>query len=296
MPFPPSLVGTTVTRKRNQNVSVEELQVALGRRHSSQKQTVEIEVASLLCHVYRLALLSRNGADVNSQKSKLIQVNDRLKDLEILFRISSIKLELSDSSVFTYRVPMKSRSVLSIAGALITSLSVPIAVSAVQLSNGTVYFNSPPRLAGAATTQNGVYAWSATYYFDLEVPENAGEPLQKVTIAQEPSGDTVRFSEKETAAFENGRRGNRLTLGEVTSDRKTRTVTVNFNPPIQPGRKVTIALSPDRNPAYAGVYLFGVTAFPAGEKSYGQFLGFGRLHFYDSGPDGFFFRRGRIFR
>jgi Protein of unknown function (DUF2808) len=58
---------------------------------------------------------------------------------------------------------------------------------------------------------------------------------------------------------------------------------VQFNPPVQPGRKVTIALSPQRNPAYSGVYLFGVTAFPTGEKSHGQFLGFGRLHFYDGG-------------
>lgn len=190
---------------------------------------------------------------------------------------------------------MKSRSILLIGAALLTSISFPIAASAVRLADGTVYFNSPPRLVGASTTRNSVYAWSATYYFNLEIPENAGEPLQKVTIAQDEGGDTVRFSPKEIIAFENGRERNRLTLGEVTSDRKTRTVTVNFNPPVPPGRKVTIALSPRQNPAYAGIYLFGVTAFPAGEKSHGQFLGFGRFHFYDNRPDLFFIRRGRIF-
>ena len=170
----------------------------------------------------------------------------------------------------------------------------PLSSSAVQLRDGTVYFVSPPRLEDASTTQNSVYAWSATYYFTLDVPENAGEPLQRVTIAQEPSPDTVKFNLKETEAFEGGRSGTRISLGEVTSDRNTRTVTVNFNPPVQPGRRVTIALAPQRNPAVGGVYLFGVTAFPTGEKSYGQFLGFGRISIYDSSPDGLFlFRRHR---
>ncbi len=184
---------------------------------------------------------------------------------------------------------MRSRSVLSFGAVLLASISAPISASAVQLADGTVYFNSPPRLAGASTTQNSVYAWSATYYFELEVPENAGEPLQQVTIAQEEGSETVRFSEKETEAFEGDRTQNKLGLGAVTSDRKTRAVTVQFNPPVPPGKKVTIALSPERNPAYSGVYLFGVTAFPPGEKTHGQFLGFGRLHFYDN-RDGFLWR------
>ncbi|HEY9294790.1 MAG TPA: DUF2808 domain-containing protein [Phormidium sp.] len=42
-----------------------------------------------------------------------------------------------------------------------------------------------------------------------------------------------------------------------------------------------MALDPVRNPCFSGVYLFGVTAFPQGEKAHGQFLGFGRFHFYD---------------
>jgi hypothetical protein len=195
---------------------------------------------------------------------------------------------------------MKKRVVL-LATAFMLSVSSVVAFqvssSAVQLRDGTVHFTSPPRLEGASTTQNSVYAWSATYYFTLDVPENAGEPLQRVTIAQEPSPDTVRFDLKDTEAFEGGRSGTKLQLGEVTSDRKSRSVTVNFNPPIPPGRRVTIALAPDRNPSVAGVYLFGVTAFPAGEKSRGQFLGFGRISIYSAGPDGLFlFRRHRIWR
>lgn len=187
----------------------------------------------------------------------------------------------------------------SVATALMVSASGTIALSpsaqAVQL-RGTTYFTSPPRLVDAATTQNSIYAWSATYYFTLDIPANAGEPLQKVTIVQQESPDTVRFDPKDTEAFEGGRSGKKLPLGEVTSDRKSRTVTVNFNPPIQPGRRVTIALAPYQNPSVGGVYLFGVTAFPAGEKSYGQFLGFGRISIYESAPGLFLYRPWRIWR
>jgi len=35
-----------------------------------------------------------------------------------------------------------------------------------------------------------------------------------------------------------------------------------------------------RNPCYGGAYLFGLTAFPQGEVPHGQFLGYGRIHFY----------------
>ena len=105
-----------------------------------------------------------------------------------------------------------------------------------------------------------------------------------MTINQRQGGDNIRYDLEDTRAFEGTRRdrGERIKLGEVTRDRKTRTVTLNFNPPIPPGRAVTIGLRPVKNPMSSGVYLFGVTAFPAGEKPHGQFIGFGRLHFYSN--------------
>ncbi|NDJ18458.1 DUF2808 domain-containing protein [Myxacorys almedinensis] len=180
---------------------------------------------------------------------------------------------------------------ISIGTALLAALSsISSSAQAVQLSDGTVFFISPPRLEGASTTQNSARAWVVTYYFTVTIPENAGEPLQKVTIAQDENTDTVRFSLRETEAFEGsrGRLGATLPLGGVSSDPKTRAVTVTFNPPVEPGKTVTIALSPRANPDYAGVYLFGVTAFPPGEKPHGQFLGFGRFNIYSSGLDAFF--------
>lgn len=160
---------------------------------------------------------------------------------------------------------------------------------AIQLQDGTVYFAQPPRLVEAATTYQNTYVWGATYYFTISLPENAGEPLQKVTINQREGADYVRFDLEDTYAFKGTRskKGQKLKLKDVTSDRKSRTLSLVFDPPVSPGQNITIALKPVQNPTVGGVYLFGVTAFPAGDKSHGQFLGFGRLQFYSPGFDSF---------
>ncbi len=174
-------------------------------------------------------------------------------------------------------------------------LIAPRPAVAIQLADGTVYFASPPRLGPVSTTNSAVDAWVVTYYFTVAVPANAGEPLGQVTIAQSEGSDRIRFSPQQITAFLGTRDRNtpRITLGSVIADRKTQTVTVNFDPPVPPGQTVTLALSPERNPLYGGVYLFGVTAFPEGTKTHGQFLGFGRLHFYESGHDALFIQPRR---
>lgn len=154
---------------------------------------------------------------------------------------------------------------------------------AVQLADGTVYFVQPPSLLTATTTFNDACVWSATYYFTVNLPENAGEPLQRVVINQQEGTEDVDFRLEDSRAFVGTRRkkGENLPIQEVITDEKARSVAITFNPPISPGKTVTIALEPVRNPCLGGVYLFGVTAFPPGEKAHGQFLGFGRFHFYD---------------
>ncbi|MBF2064871.1 MAG: DUF2808 domain-containing protein [Calothrix sp. C42_A2020_038] len=146
---------------------------------------------------------------------------------------------------------------------------------------GKVYFNQPPRLVEAATTYNDVFFWGATYYFTIDVPNNAVEPLQKITLNQREGVDNIRFDLNNTYAFEGTRRrkGQKLGLQDVTSQGK-QSVSVIFNPPVPPGKTITIAMKPLQNPTVPGVYLFGVTAFPTGEQSHGQFLGYGRLQFY----------------
>lgn len=71
-----------------------------------------------------------------------------------------------------------------------------------------------------------------------------------------------------------------MTVGE-----NKREITAEFATPIPPGTTVTVGLKPRKNPQYDGVYLFGVTAFPAGETVQELYLGVRRLHFYDRRND-----------
>ncbi|AFY44747.1 DUF2808 domain-containing protein [Nostoc sp. PCC 7107] len=190
---------------------------------------------------------------------------------------------------------MRSRVLLGAAIASITLINGYLLSpsSAIQLQDGTVYFAQPPRLVNTITTYNEVYAWGATYYFTISLPENAGEPLQSLAINQHEGVDNIRFDLNDSVAFEGkpSGKGQKVKLQNVVGDGKTRTVTLRFDPPVSPGKTITIGLKPWQNPRITGVYLFGVTAFPPGEKSHGQFLGYGRLHFYNH-SDSWFRPRG----
>jgi hypothetical protein len=89
---------------------------------------------------------------------------------------------------------------------------------AVQLRDGTVYFVQPPDLVDATTTFNRVNVWGATYYFTIDVPQKAGEPLQRVTITQREGADNIRYKLEDSRAFVGTRndRGAAVKLGEVT--------------------------------------------------------------------------------
>lgn len=183
--------------------------------------------------------------------------------------------------------------VLTIVGATLalTASILGVAVpssQAIQLADGTVAFEKPPRLVDAETTYNGTSTIGARYYFTLSVPENAGEPLGRVTISQRQGFENIDFELEDTRAFEGKprRKGEKLAIANVTKDDKTKTISVTFDPPVAPGKTLTVELRPYRNPWTGGVYIFGVTAFPAGEKAYGLYLGVGRLQFYE--PDGDF--------
>jgi hypothetical protein len=104
---------------------------------------------------------------------------------------------------------------------------------AVQLLDGTVYFTQPPSLEKATTTYRNIDIPS-TYYFTLSLPENAGEPLQRVTLTQHKGTEDIEFDLKRTKAEAETLSHSRqpLTLGEVKGDRKTKTVSITFNPPV----------------------------------------------------------------
>ena len=116
----------------------------------------------------------------------------------------------------------------------------------------------------------------------------SGGQRQRVAIAQQEGSDDIEFDLKESRAYEGSRRNRESEIPLIAAKPKDnrQTLEISFDPPVSPGKTVTIALKPVRNPRYGGVYLFGVTAFPAGEKARSYFLGFGRLHFYESGDWG----------
>ncbi|OUL24140.1 DUF2808 domain-containing protein [Nostoc sp. 106C] len=154
---------------------------------------------------------------------------------------------------------------------------------AIRLSNGQIAFNNPPRLIRSATSSSSSNI-RGTYQFTISVPQDAGEPLEAVSIVQRPNVETIAFDVSQHRAF----KGNSFAGGpalhlasiggtEVSQSNKQMVV---FDPPVAPGSTVTVEIVTKGNPQLGRVYLFGVTAYPAGENGIGQFLGYGRLHFY----------------
>jgi len=171
-----------------------------------------------------------------------------------------------------------SAAALSISGLV---LSLPYAAKAVTFG-GSTHFAGVPRLVSAKTTQKQARAWGGRYYFTVSVPEDASEPLGQLVIQQSESSDRLsQFRLDDTIAFRAGDRNTEYAIASVELNRDDRSIAVAFSPGIEPGQTVQLGLRPRRTPK-SGVYLFGVTAFPEGAQPAGQFLGYGRLHFYDN--------------
>lgn len=174
--------------------------------------------------------------------------------------------------------------------AVACGLSVGAIEQAIAVTfGGRTHFAGLPRLVSAKTTQSQARTWGGRYYFTISVPEDASEPLGQLVIQQDEGRDRLgRFDLNDTVAFEAGNRQARFEIGSVALDREERSIAIAFEPGIEPGQTIQLGLRPLRTPS-AGIYLFGVTAFPAGENPSGQFLGYGRLHFYNNDP-GIFWR------
>lgn len=179
--------------------------------------------------------------------------------------------------------------IIALFSAVVPSVAVLNApVEAVKLRDGKTYFVQLPTLLEATSTVNSTYASHATYYFEFDLPRNMGEPLQKLEILQTEGFEAIDFIRDRTVAYvQNSEQ--RLEIATKTEilpnqDRDRPMITVTFNPPIPANQqsKLIVGLRPVRNPRYDGVYLFGVKAFPQGDRPNPQFLGYGRLNFYSS--------------
>ena len=162
-----------------------------------------------------------------------------------------------------------------------------LSVSPLDLGDGKTSFERSPVLVRSATSFRGP-AILSSYQFTITIPEDAGEPLQAVTIVQQPNFETIRFRRDRTRAFlgDSFNGGTSLAVNAVESPvGEANQVKVVFEQPVEPGNTVTISLR-GRNPLYGGVYQFGITVFPVGENSPGLYLGVGRLHFSSPGGRG----------
>lgn len=154
-----------------------------------------------------------------------------------------------------------------------------LSAHAVQFGDGTIHFAGVPQLGKVSTTDNQAWAWQATYFFTIRHPADASEPLARVVLQQTEGVDDIDFNLKRTYAYLNGDRKQTIPLQSTLVGKDS--LEIVLDPPISPGTTVTLGLRPYSNPHSGGVYLFGVTAYPAGEKTQGQFIGSGRLQFYD---------------
>lgn len=160
---------------------------------------------------------------------------------------------------------------------------------ALQLRDGKTYFVHLPTFLEAESTVNVIYARNATYYFKIALPQNMGENLQKLEIVQSEGFESIDFLLDETIAYLQSSSGDRVAISgkaEISQnqDRSQKKIVITFDPPIpangEPNRQLVVGLRPIRNPRYDGVYLFGVSASPQGDRPNTQFLGYGRLSFY----------------
>jgi len=119
-----------------------------------------------------------------------------------------------------------------------------------------------------ATTKT-VNVWGATYYLPSAYRQ-CRWTAQRVTITQREGADDIRFSNTRAFVGTRNRKGERLILKWLRREKKT--VSVTFDRRWLRAKRSS-GLRPVRNPRFSGVYLFGVTAYPVGEKSHGQFLG-----------------------
>ncbi|MBD2652464.1 DUF2808 domain-containing protein [Synechocystis sp. FACHB-383] len=154
-----------------------------------------------------------------------------------------------------------------------------------QLPGGVLFFSSPPQLMDSATTFNAVSIPAAKYYFTISLPEQAGDPLDRVVFQQQPNPDPINFYPDQSFAFLGDRRhrGAQVALESVEWDRSTGKITVTFAQAISPGEIVTIGLKPWKNPDVPGVYQFRVFALPPGDNSQAMDLGVARFQFYRGG-------------
>lgn len=139
------------------------------------------------------------------------------------------------------------------------------------------FFRYSPRLVRSTPTFRMSDVIS-TYIFEIKIPENADNNLNKVVINQQANLETITFFSQDSKAFIiNGKERSIEAKFTVNTDGKNEII-VNLLQPVKAGEKLKLAIKA-RNPLYGGIYQFGVTVYPEGNNPQSLYLGNGRFSF-----------------
>ena len=143
-------------------------------------------------------------------------------------------------------------------------------------TNSAISFRRPLRINNIRLSNN-LELRRAEYRFTIDFPADAVEPLEKLTFEQVEGAGYPRYRDSGSYAFDNDSQ-RRLSLGRLENDRDRKIITVEFDPPIEPGREITVGFKA-RNPR-SGTYVYQLTAFPVGATE-GQYAGVERFSVFD---------------
>lgn len=152
-----------------------------------------------------------------------------------------------------------------------------------QPSQQQTWFTRPP---SSVTFTN--YYWyvmlASQYYFTVTLPTDAGAGLGGLVIQQTRGVDrNFQFFPNQTTAFlGTPRREGTSFPVQAQFDNASRTMTVTFPQPPQPGQTITLSLVPQNNPRWADTYMFAVQALPAGPNPVPASLGYATMGIYNT--------------
>lgn len=165
--------------------------------------------------------------------------------------------------------------------AILSAAALNVSARADDFDIAEVSFDHSPHLVEVTTVDQTPFQ-KGLYHFVIHIPDHASEGLKTIIITPQDHAAQIDFDLNATTAHQ-GRayaHGDRLNLVSLGGDNENpEEIWVVFDEPVAPGETVTITLETHSDPA-DGVYLFGVTAYPDGDDSTGQFLGYGRIQIY----------------
>ncbi len=220
-----------------------------------------------------------SGGPVLDDSGKVVGIHGRAEGKEIYLPNSEFDATIVRDG-FSLGVPINtflvSTADLPVEPVLSPALSEKIETRRQAIA---VPFTRPPDLESVRVVNNNQFRESE-YLFNINIPADAGRPLQELVFTQIEGRDYPSFSIRDTHAYDRGDRSADLPLSLVANDSDEKTMTVIFDPPVEPGRNITVALKTHRNPR-EDTYLYTVVASPAGDSVRSQRVGTGRVRIYE---------------